>query len=67
MRQQLTVEEVLGHKIYYFYDNGLKVFIYDRLVKIENGTPYVELPMTNTTFKKLTEKSILIYPLELDN
>ena len=67
MRQELTVEEVLGHKIYYFQDEGLKVFIYDRLVRFENGTPYVELPLLNTTFKKITKNSIMIYPVELDN
>ena len=68
MRQELTVEEVLGHKIYYFHaDDGLTVCIYDRLVKFDNGTPYVELPLLNTTFKKITKNSIMIYPVELDN
>ena len=67
MRQNLVVEEVLGHKLYYFHDDGLKVCIYDRLVRFDNGTPYVELPLVGTTFKKITQNSIMIYPVELDN
>ena len=67
MRQNLLVEEVLGHKIYYTHIGELKVFIYERLVRFENDIPYIELPLLNTTFKKLTEKSILVYPAELEN
>ena len=67
MKQALMVDEILGHKVCYFYNEELKVFIYDRLVRFENGTPYVELPLLNTTFKKITKNSIMIYPVELDN
>jgi hypothetical protein len=65
MRKVLNVEQFLGHKIYYTHIGKLKVFIYDRLVKFDNGIPYVEWPLLNTTFKRISEKSILIFPIEL--
>ncbi len=64
-RQVLDVEQFGNHKIYYTHIGELKVFVYDRLVKFDNGTPYVELPLLNTTFKKISEKSIFVYPAEV--
>jgi hypothetical protein len=64
MKQILNVEQFWGHKIYYTHIGELKVFIYDKLVKFDNGVPYVELPLL-TAFKKISERSIMIFPVDL--
>jgi len=62
MRLILDTTKYEKYTLYYGYVDGVKVFFYDGLVKIDNGIPFVDVPLFNVGGVRITEKSVLIIP-----